>query len=1524
MMKKVAIALVVMSGLLTSSTVLAGETSKLVKTRSKAAADVTLGKWHAGFSKCKSYAEKNGVPLIAVWSNGDACSHCVRFESACNSTNFKNWMATSGCVFYFIYSGDGGDGKIESKVFHWIRGDNTSYPFIRVYWPKGKVNVYSVGDVIDGNENGATGGKNAVNYFKNVLKKYKPAPIVPTYSGGSFAVASGVLQAETNATKYVDVTIVRSGASVIATEYVNKLVVTYPDGVAETNDLKWAKGVDELTYRVQLEGKCDEQTVGEKIELKLLDSSSKPLAATAKAVDATDISFVEEPENSPKNPRWIGERTSETLAFGEWTMDIDVATNKADRAHTLLLIGGPLWCPDCQNAEEKLFATEDFHQWAVDNKVACVAIDEPPFAAGISAPTLLSNEKGPEWAPVSGADYISRKMIPLEGNDTTNAAFIAKRNLDYVMNDTAHGGYCTPDNLDGSGNAGVWGTGVPCVIALRKDGSVAGRLYQFSNDFRSEGVTNTPVSVLLKRLDELLAQEDVPNEDLNDSRRTTSEIIGQRETVEGNTLSFIDGADVYRLNPAETYGKRINFTLDAESDVWLAMDIITVSGNKEKVIASVINDTCPIDIAANINSTNAYVKVYYPADENGYSIYPQFALTNSESTVFAYSLTTDFVVEPKEEGETVELSDDRQMSVALVSNEVYRITNFEGLKGILEPTEGTTNCLFMALVTDDVQLEISGTSAEVQLWHPGDVGFAVEKAMALESLGSYVIRLIRQNGVSGVATVNLSRNPELSSPYEDLIELPPEFYEPFVWENGDDKEKTVTVLIANNKFADGNQLECFDASVGGSAAEGIKRLMLTIRDDDQKSPGYIAFAGAAPSLAKGTTGYARAGETMVVDLAREGGADGEQAVTLATTDGTLDQTEFAWESRTMGKKTVQLTLPSSGKSVKLMMTPAKGSFVDASRRILTINLLDANVPGFSESTISSVLSRYVAFEPIAIAVDPSYVTDWAKVKISKFSGALPSGLSWAIAGTENKQLVISGVPTKAGSFTSVFRVSEGSVAGLTVAVEITVADPAVTGGGDAGLDPLNASVKTSRTFSNVPVWDTEAKALAGQLTLTVPRTGKLSAKYVTVDAMKPATFSCASWNELSADGTLTAQLTGSVGTNAATLDVSVAATGAVTAQLSYAARENLTVDIPENIWSKKNPATDFKGYYTVQLPVATVESGNMLARGCGYMTLKMTAAADINAGKFAYAGVLPNGNSFSGSATLCAKDWLEGEGFNYWSRGVLPILIVTSADTIAGAVNVNPGAADPEAKDYDGEMSTGRCYYKWIRRVISSADETVPSFGVGGILWSHSEKRDEIAYAATLDAWGTYYDATEDFLTQCKNNIGSGSLKLFALSGMNDLPEELIGSEEDDGALAKGAWVEKPTNIVAGVTVSFAKATSKAKTKTSAIKTADSKKLALTFTLSSGILSGTFKLPMESGSVTFNYRGVVLPGFGYGQCAACGFENRIGGIESTMRPFAAGTAWVNDTFSYDDDKGKTRKLTVRRSTPFSVGGQPGE
>jgi len=150
----------------------AGETSTLLKTRLTSGKAARAGVWLSNFSKAKSYAVSKGIPMIAVWSNGDSCGHCVAFESACNSSYFKSWMKSSGCVFFFTHSGES-QGSIGGTIFHWCRKNTqTSYPFVRIYWPKGKVDIAVVGDTVDGGQDGTTGGKKVAAYIKKKCSKF--------------------------------------------------------------------------------------------------------------------------------------------------------------------------------------------------------------------------------------------------------------------------------------------------------------------------------------------------------------------------------------------------------------------------------------------------------------------------------------------------------------------------------------------------------------------------------------------------------------------------------------------------------------------------------------------------------------------------------------------------------------------------------------------------------------------------------------------------------------------------------------------------------------------------------------------------------------------------------------------------------------------------------------------------------------------------------------------------------------------------------------------------------------------------------------------------------------------------------------------------------------------------------------------------------------------------------------------------------------------------------------------------------
>lgn len=153
---------------------MASTTTTFLKSRAAASAAIKPGQWHAGFSKMKKYAEDNKIPLIAVWSNGDKCGHCINFEKSVMQSVFTTWMKSSGCAFWFGCSSDTStDDKYEGTGFNWTRNKKLNlYPFVRVYWKAGKVDQCKTGDDWTGGK--STGGSTFVKKLKELLKNFKP------------------------------------------------------------------------------------------------------------------------------------------------------------------------------------------------------------------------------------------------------------------------------------------------------------------------------------------------------------------------------------------------------------------------------------------------------------------------------------------------------------------------------------------------------------------------------------------------------------------------------------------------------------------------------------------------------------------------------------------------------------------------------------------------------------------------------------------------------------------------------------------------------------------------------------------------------------------------------------------------------------------------------------------------------------------------------------------------------------------------------------------------------------------------------------------------------------------------------------------------------------------------------------------------------------------------------------------------------------------------------------------------------
>lgn len=155
--------------------------------------DVCLTTWHENVKRCKDFADANKLPLLAVWSNGQVCGHCVTFASAVASKAFRDFQGKYRIVWCYAESGDSG-AAVGSEPCRWCRGEKvqgwgrtktadliTGFPFVTFWWKKAGFDFWYTGDKLDGGKSGSTGGKNCVNFiknkFKSVFQKYQYNPM---------------------------------------------------------------------------------------------------------------------------------------------------------------------------------------------------------------------------------------------------------------------------------------------------------------------------------------------------------------------------------------------------------------------------------------------------------------------------------------------------------------------------------------------------------------------------------------------------------------------------------------------------------------------------------------------------------------------------------------------------------------------------------------------------------------------------------------------------------------------------------------------------------------------------------------------------------------------------------------------------------------------------------------------------------------------------------------------------------------------------------------------------------------------------------------------------------------------------------------------------------------------------------------------------------------------------------------------------------------------------------------------------
>lgn len=1445
--------------------VFATATDTTLSRRAKAGTAIVPGQWHAGFSAVKKYAEDNGLPLMAVWSNGDNCSHCLRFERCINASTFNTWMKDSGIVYYFGCDRDKSqDDKYGGTAYNWCWKNQSLdlFPFVRFYWKAKKgtrladgtvltkdtvlVDKAYTGDKVDSYKDNAEGSAKVKSFTLARFKQFVPTPPI-SYFGGEFAFTGAEgdrLEAEVGLTDKIWVELVRTNslaAAGVATNYVVCSGLTLAEG--EPQRIDWKAGDQTAGFSLTLPT-LKAADVGKTLTLTLFDEAQKPVDGQVRAV-----TVVAQQPNTPKNPYFGDERTAETLQWGEWTMNLDAVNGKAARedGYRLVLVQGSLWCPDCMSSEENVFCKTEFLDWAKERKVALGVVDVPNMSAerktdASNSPCLMTrvSVKGK-----SGTDYLSRHGIRPE-----KAAATLEAGLKLACSELGDGGWRRPESANKNR------LGVPTLVLLRADGSVAGRF----TDFAVKGPASYD-EAYLQRFDELLARLADPSEEANDAYQTTTAAVALQGSVAG-TLSANDRADWYKV-PSSAAGSYMDFRVTGEGDAPVTIELVQITStgalkSLQSATGSVGGGECVV-WSESLPKDNCYVRI--AVDEAA----ARYQLTAADDSTVEYALESSVVLRASDEVQSYEAAAGSSVSFEVEAGVSYLLRGIDATDAdfIAAFDIGMTDDIYVAKETGSVSVTLTDAKFDYAIWKTGRISFAAAGASVSETAGEYVVRIVREGGKSGSASVRVSLDPEKSTSASEIYEFEDDG-KVLSWEDGDEHEETVRVKILNNAYADGVARVSLNLTKEpGDAGVGVGNFELRIVDDDKPVPGKLALRAVSPTLAKAGVVMAKAGSTVTLHVCREGGTSGLLTGRLTASKGELSQTDFAWETRGDGPIPVTIVAPASG-STTLTLKGTGGAKVDSSARTLKISVVPDDAPEFEVESIAASATRYMAFAPVSVGIRDAQDNE----RISKVSGKLPSGLKATLA---DGHLVLSGLPTAAaGDYTAVYQVSRGSTKGLTVEVSVSVSDPAVKAAGAAA--PVNPAIVKSRTLSDIRIVDTESNVLGGLMTLTIPRSGRLSAKLRSVDYGTTA-FSSPSWSGFGSDGsTLEAVLTCTTD-KTLSFKVSVAPDGMVVMDEF----EGYECTIPNEAFSSAKTAKDWEGPYNVSLAPEATAAGTPFATGAGYVILKKLTSSGLKTGKVTYAGLLPTGKGFSGSTLLTPETWNPEKG--NWDKASLSVVSSSSTDLLSAVLEIGRRGAN--------DTSPGT----WFRKPVTASTKC---------RWEHVERDTAASYAVDFGVYGTKYDKTENLENCCVESFETQSL-LFFVTGLEGVEFEKYG--------IPSAW----DTTGYGIGVKYEK-----KTGNSISKQAKNSASGFTFKFdaANGLVSGSFKLPTEESSAPMTFKALVMPGWGAASCTSCG-----GDEASAERPFISGAAWTADTHSYEDGA-RSRTLKVRRGAGVTIGIEP--
>ena len=564
----------------------------------------------------------------------------------------------------------------------------------------------------------------------------------------------------------------------------------------------------------------------------------------------------------------------------------------------------------------------------------------------------------------------------------------------------------------------------------------------------------------------------------------------------------------------------------------------------------------------------------------------------------------------------------------------------------------------------------------------GLIGFDGELSPTYEIGAKNSIQIsVKRSGYTGKATAKISLDAEKT-------EVPGECFTwadtNVTWEANEADIKTLEVEFSSDKVlwaTDVSNLVFTVTAQGADVDSARKELTVGISQeiDPEAKTGSVAIT--SPSTAEKI--YVVANDTVEIKLTRFGArretsvrdeARGEVVATLQTTFGAFEDTNtVTWAQYRTDEKLIRLKLGDLGtlasKEFKVAMTAldvdGKNIAVAGSNTVSFVVIPSDSVKFTGD--LDRTVAQYVAVDA-GVALES--IPEGASVaSIAKISGAVPAGLSY-MADKVNGVIHVAGTPTKPGVYESQWwmrlRRADGTcMQSAPVTIRFTVKALGATT--TEGEEALNPSFESARSWTGLPVIDAPSGHMVGTLDMTVAKTGRFSARYRRTDG-KNVSFSKTVLDTVDVEtGLATIEAAKTLSKVDYSIKADFAVDGGVEVCIQDPAYGNgLTAIVAQGSspWSKANTAARWAGNYLAAFCLGEMTNEATLCTGPVTLRLKFDAESQWRNGKVTYQGYLPNGKSFSGSASFAPV--VSGD-----SKTQLAIFFANASETFSALPTVD-------------------------------------------------------------------------------------------------------------------------------------------------------------------------------------------------------------------------------------------------------------